>query len=93
MTTQIDQSRWVTSAKPPITEGGLLGWLRRNLFSSVGNSILTIVTLILLYLGLTGLIRWVLNAYWVPIWENRKLFAVGPYPPLRHLGNRWQSCW
>jgi general L-amino acid transport system permease protein len=81
MTTQIDQSRWVAPTKPPITESGPLGWLRHNLFSSVGNSILTIVTLILLYFGLTELIRWLFNAYWEPIWVNRKLFATGSYPP------------
>jgi general L-amino acid transport system permease protein len=80
MTTQIEQSHWVAPAKPPVVERGVLGWLRHNLFSSLGNSILTIVTLLLLYFGLTGLVRWILNAFWLPIWENRKLFAVGPYP-------------
>jgi general L-amino acid transport system permease protein len=80
MTTQADQSRWMAPAKPPIANSGPLGWLRKNLFSNVGNSILTLVTLGLLYLGLSSLIRWILNGFWVPIWENRKLFAVGPYP-------------
>jgi general L-amino acid transport system permease protein len=58
----------------------MLGWLRAHLFSSVGNSILTVVTLALLYLISSGLVRWVLDAYWEPVWVNRKLFAVGPYP-------------
>lgn len=80
MTTQVEQTRWAPSAKPPVTERGAIGWLHHNLFSSFGNSLLTIVTLILLYFGITGLIRWILNAFWSPIWVNRKLFAVGPYP-------------
>ncbi len=57
-----------------------MGWLHRNLFSSAGNSILTVITLIVLYFGLTGLARWIAQAYWAPVWENRKLFAVGPFP-------------
>ncbi|MCC6454987.1 MAG: amino acid ABC transporter permease [Caldilineaceae bacterium] len=82
MTTQIEQTRWTPPAKPPVVERGVIGWLHHNLFSSIGNSVLTIITLIVLYFGLTALLRWILNAYWLPIWENRKLFAVGPYPTL-----------
>ena len=26
---------------PPVTESGVIGWLRRNLFSSIGNAVLT----------------------------------------------------
>jgi general L-amino acid transport system permease protein len=80
MTTQVESSQWVPAAKPPITERGAIGWLYHNLFSSIGNSILTIITAILLYLAISGVIRWILNAFWQPVWVNRKLFAVGPYP-------------
>jgi general L-amino acid transport system permease protein len=80
MTTQVEQTRWAPSAKPPVTERGAIGWLHHKLFSSPGNTLLTIVTAVLLYFGIIGLIRWILNAFWTPIWVNRKLFAVGPYP-------------
>jgi general L-amino acid transport system permease protein len=82
MTSKVDPPIWVQSAptKPPITNVGVVGWLHKNLFDGVGNTLLTLVTLVLLYLAVTGLTRWVLNAYWLPIWENRKLFAVGPFP-------------
>jgi general L-amino acid transport system permease protein len=80
MTTQVEQTQWVPTEKPPITERGVIGWLYHNLFSSVGNSIATIVTLVILYLAISALIRWIANAYWEPLWVNRKLFAVGPYP-------------
>lgn len=80
MTTQAEKGRWVATEKPPITERGLFGWLYHNLFSSIPNTILTIVTVIALYFAVTGLVRWILNAFWQPIWVNRKLFAVGPYP-------------
>jgi general L-amino acid transport system permease protein len=80
MTTQLDQRLSLPTEKPPITERGAIGWLYHNLFSSIGNSILTIITLIVLYLAISGLVRWIINAFWEPVWLNRKLFAVGPYP-------------
>jgi len=92
MATDIRSGSWVNpnppapAGKPPRTEVGVLGWLRANLFSSVLNSILTVLTLILLYFVVTGLVRWVLNAFWEPVWVNRKLFAVGLYP----AGQLWQ---
>ena len=80
MTTQVEQARWARSSKPPVTERGVFGWLYHNLFSSIGNSILTIVTVVLLYWAISGTVRWVMNAFWEPLWVNRKLFAIGPYP-------------
>src|SRR5690606_18305084 len=78
--TQVEKSQWTPTTKPPITERGAIGWLYHNLFSSITNTILTLVTLVVLYLAISSLIKWVLNAYWVPIWVNRKLFAIGSYP-------------
>ncbi len=34
--------------KPPVTSVGVIGWIRANLFNSVFNSILTLVTLYLI---------------------------------------------
>lgn len=92
MATDIRATSWVNTnhpapaQKPPASEVGVLGWLRTNLFSGIGNSLLTIVTLIALYFIVTNLSRWLLSAYWEPIWVNRKLFAVGQYP----LDQLWQ---
>ena len=44
--------------KPPITRIGVIGWLRANLFSSVFNSVLTIVTLYLLWKIVPAFVRW-----------------------------------
>jgi len=78
---------WVNTAHPtppraaPRSETGLIGWLHANLFSSFGNTILTIGSIALLYFVLTPLIRWLwTEAFWEPIWLNRKLFAVYIYP-------------
>lgn len=67
--------------KPPTPETGFLGWLRANLFSSIWNSLLTILSLIVLYYIIVGLGKWIfLEAFWEPVWVNRKLLATGTYP-------------
>jgi general L-amino acid transport system permease protein len=45
--------------KPPVTRVGVLGWVRANLFSSVFNSFLTVVTIYCLWKIIPDLIRWV----------------------------------
>ena len=86
MATDLQPTTWINTnhpapaRKPPASEVGVLGWLRTNLFSSIGNSLLTIITLVALYFIVTGVVRWAANAFWEPVWMNRKLFAVGPYP-------------
>ena len=92
MATDLQPTTWVNTnhpapaQKPPASEVGVLGWLRANLFSSIGNSILTIVTLVALFFIVSGLARWAINAFWEPIWVNRKVFAVGLYP----IDQMWQ---
>jgi len=65
----------------PRTSIGPLRWLRRNLFNSWANSLLTILCLGLLYFLVSGLLRWALTtARWGVITENLRLFMVGRYP-------------
>jgi general L-amino acid transport system permease protein len=86
MTTDVQSGNWTNpnppapAQKPPRSEAGILGWLHANLFSSVLNGILTVLTLVFVVFVVNGFVRWVLSAYWEPVWANRKLFAVGPYP-------------
>ena len=48
-------------ALPPPTESvGIIGWLRTNLFSSLSNTALTIVTLWLLWLLISSLAEWMI---------------------------------
>ncbi len=93
MATDIEPSVWVNpnhpspAKKAPVSEVGFVGWLRANLFSSIGNTILTLVSAALLYFIISGVVQWIfLDALWRPIWLNRRLFATGTYPP-DHL---WQ---
>jgi len=69
------------SVPPPRTEVGWLGWLRLNLFSSIANSLVTIVVgTFLIYLGL-GLIDWIFTrAEWAVIASNLRTFMLGIYP-------------
>jgi len=65
--------------KPPVTSVGVLGWLRKNLFSSWFNSLLTIVALWLIYNFVVGLWGFVTTANWNVVIVNLRLFMVGRY--------------
>ncbi len=69
-----------TIVKPP-TYFGPIDWLRKNLFSTWFNALLTIIATGFLYTVLRGVLRWVLTvADWEPVTHSLKLFAVGQYP-------------
>ncbi len=72
----------VIPARPaPPGETGAIAWVRRNLFSSVLNSLLTLVTGAVLVSALAGLVRWALfDAAWGQVWSNMRLLAVFRYP-------------
>ncbi|MDB9372441.1 amino acid ABC transporter permease [Nodularia sphaerocarpa] len=58
-----------------------LTWLRKNLFSSWYNSLLTVVCLGLLFWMVWGLLNWAITqAQWTVIWVNLRLFLVGRFP-------------
>ncbi|MDE3090203.1 MAG: amino acid ABC transporter permease [Chloroflexota bacterium] len=72
----------VEAVGPPRTSVGMIGWLRKNLFNSWFNSILTLVCLWLIYLVGSQLLVWALTgARWAVITENLRLFMTGPFPP------------
>ena len=51
--------------KPPVTEVGVVGWIKTNLFNGWFNSLLTIVTLLFLWYVVPPLVRWAfLDAAW-----------------------------
>ena len=50
---------------PPVIETGVIGWLRANLFSSVTNTLLTVLGIGLLYLIVPPFARWaIIDANW-----------------------------
>ncbi len=71
--TQVPQSR-----RPPLQETGIISWLRRNLFSSLLDSIISIVTLVITGSILINILRWImLEAQWEIVFLNLRVLHVG----------------
>ncbi len=72
----------IPSREPPAGSRGVAAWLRTNLFSTVFDSILSIVLAVVIAWAAWGLISWVFfSAAWGPLWENMRLLFVYRYPP------------
>lgn len=71
----------VQEAVRPPEPPGFLTWVRKNLFNNWFNSLLTIVSLVLIFLVVSGLIRWIFTqANWEPVLKFPLLYLVGQYP-------------
>lgn len=67
---------------PPRTSVGIVGWLRKNLFNSWYNTLLTFASLWLIYTAGSRIVIWAFTAArWGVITQNLRLFMVGPFPP------------
>jgi general L-amino acid transport system permease protein len=81
--------------KPPATSVGVVGWMRTNLFNGVFNSILTLLTLVILWQTVPPFVRWALvdahwysgeacrgegGACWSVISNNLRFIVFGFYP-------------
>ena len=67
----------ITPPQPP----GPVAWLRKNLFSSWYNSLLTIILLLFIYWTVSAILRWVfITADWTPVISHPLLYLVGQYP-------------
>lgn len=73
---------------PPLTRTGLVGWLRKNLFGSVLDTLLTVLALGFLYLLLRPLLTWIFTTDWAVIPANFALILRGPYPA-EAVGRLW----
>ncbi|MET1013707.1 MAG: amino acid ABC transporter permease [Paenisporosarcina sp.] len=85
------QKREPTVIPPFIQNVGVLGWLKKNLFSSWINTVLTIVFASITYVVLKNTIEWLFfNADWHVISVNFRLLIVGQYP-IAELWRTWVS--
>lgn len=82
--------------RPPVTSVGVLGWVRKNLFNSPLNSVLTIVVLLFLAKVAPALFKWafvdslwsstgteckaVSGACWSVVTQNARFILFGFYP-------------
>jgi len=55
---QIPKSAGTPSLPPPVSQVGMVGWLRKNLFSSPTNVILTLVSIYFLYKIIPPVLNW-----------------------------------
>jgi general L-amino acid transport system permease protein len=71
----------IESVETPPARPGLRRWLKKNLFSSWFNTLLTILSVLVIFFVLRGLIQWIFfQADWSPVAQNLRLYAVGTYP-------------
>jgi general L-amino acid transport system permease protein len=71
----------VPSIAPPISSSSPVEGVRKNLFSTWYNGILTVVCLLVLFQGLKTLIPWLFaQAQWAVVQTNLRLFFVGLFP-------------
>ncbi len=69
------------SSKPPVASIGVLGWLRENLFSSTLNTLLTFLSLAILYFAGRSILGWAFTqANWGAVTGNLKVLTWGRYP-------------
>lgn len=75
---------------PPVLErSNLLGWMRRNLFGSWIDALLTLIGVWIVYWAASGLLRWALyTAEWKVIVVNARLLMIGQYP-IEQVGRLW----
>lgn len=86
-------SNWNSQGEsaPPVVRISPEKWVKQNLFSSWGNSILTIISILFLYWLSSGLLHWgFVQADWGVVIANLRLFFVGRYPS-KLLWRTWIS--
>jgi general L-amino acid transport system permease protein len=74
---------------PPASIVGVQGWIKDNLFSSIGNSILTVVAVFIIYVVLSGILPWIFLGVWNAgsLSECREIFAQ------RYGDGTEYACW
>ncbi len=78
----------VESGRPPINKVSPGKWIKKNLFSTWYNCILTIFSLWLVYWAVSNLVTWAFSeAQWQVLEANWRLFFVGRYP----VGALWRA--
>ncbi len=54
----------IPQSAPPLTAAGPMKWGKDNLFATPANALLTVVSLIVIYLVLAATVPWILNGVW-----------------------------
>jgi len=80
----------INSTLPPLTErSGILRWLRKNMFGSWYDGVLTILGVLFVYWVVKALLIWVFTvAEWEVVVVNLRLILIGQYP-IEQVGRLW----
>ncbi|UOA28278.1 amino acid ABC transporter permease [Pseudosulfitobacter sp. DSM 107133] len=80
-------------AEPPVAERGIYKWGRENLFATPANGLLTLVSLYVIYLVLSGVLPWLLNGVWnaSSLSECREILAGETGGCFAVLVDRWSQ--
>ena len=79
------------SAQPPISQVSPATWVKKNLFNSWFNSLLTLLSLSFIVWLAVNLFNWAFNlADWTVLEANFRLFFVGRYP-VKSLWRAWTT--
>ncbi len=76
---------------PPISESGIVGWMKKNLFSSTSNTIFTLIAIWLLYIIVPGFLQWSL---FDAVWSGGDRLACATTQQGGELPVGWNAaCW
>lgn len=85
------RSEMLSELTPPSTEIGVIGWMRKNLFSSPTNTILTLIGLFLLYQVVPGTLNW---ALFDAVWSGENRLACATVAQGGQIADGWNAaCW
>ncbi|MEM8774697.1 MAG: amino acid ABC transporter permease [Pseudomonadota bacterium] len=78
---------------PPATQTGAIKWVRENLFSSVPNSVLTVLAIVSIYYILISSLPWLTNGVWnsASIRECREILEGATGGCFAVLTERWNQ--
>ncbi|MEP1766577.1 MAG: amino acid ABC transporter permease [Sulfitobacter sp.] len=78
---------------PPTSAAGPVKWMRDNLFATIPNGILTLVSLYVIYLILKGAVPWILNGVWDAgsLAECREILQGTSGACFAVLSERWEQ--
>jgi general L-amino acid transport system permease protein len=88
--TSFNRKEMIPEREPPMSESGAVKWIRANLFGSVTDSIMTLISLYLLYMLLHEVIPWVFFSTWnaSSLQECREIAEGGCWAV---INERWQQ--
>jgi general L-amino acid transport system permease protein len=88
------RDRMLAEQAPPAAEGGILQWLRENLFSTWYNALMTVLSLWFIYWALTHVLTWLT----LGIWDAGSLSECREIRDMRIAEGLWAegtnvACW